>query len=60
MEEKNYFMISSKFGTRILCNTEKLADLIADLKQLDTKFSVKSGPSRKGPFSTIKDVYGIS
>ena len=59
MEAKTYYIVSSKFGTRLTCDMDKVIDLVSLLKQIDVKFSVKSGPTKNGPFTTLREVYDV-
>lgn len=59
MEDKTYFVISSKFGIRMTCNIEKLIDLVEGLRKLNVPYSVKQGSSKNGPFVPVKDIYAI-
>lgn len=57
---KTYFQLRSRFGVRKISDTEKLSELILQLKKIEVPYSVYKSNNIRGPWERVEGVYDAS
>ena len=55
--EKIYFQLRSRFGVKTFSNTDKLSEIILQLKEINVPYSLYKSNNKTGPWEKEEGVY---